>query len=269
MRQREAPLLNSLFHWRVMITALCAAFFTLAARAEDRACISAPLGTFETAGVLDARTFKLRDGREVLLAGIEVPSGRILTKASLERLLAAGTVVLKQAEAASDRYGRLLVQAYVPQDGAERWIQADLLAAGDAQVGSRPGDAACARALRAAEAPARRGRLGLWADPAYGIKASNDLAGLLARRGQFTIAEGKVLSVRESGGTIYMNFGRVWSRHLTVAILRRNMAAFEGAGIDLKKLEGARVRVRGWVEERGGPRIEAVRPEQIEIAAQN
>jgi hypothetical protein len=71
-------------------------FSPLAARAEDRAaCISAPLGTFETTGVLDARTFKLRDGREVLLAGIEVPSGRISTKASLERLLAAGTVVLK------------------------------------------------------------------------------------------------------------------------------------------------------------------------------
>ncbi|HEX2512973.1 MAG TPA: thermonuclease family protein, partial [Xanthobacteraceae bacterium] len=120
-----------------MITALSAAFFTLAAKAEDRAaCISATLGTFETGGVIDARTFKLRDGREVLLAGIEVPSGRISAKASLERLLAAGTVVLKQAESASDRYGRLLVQAYVPRDGAERWIQADLLAAGDAQVGS-------------------------------------------------------------------------------------------------------------------------------------
>ena len=263
-------MLNSLFRWRIINTALCAAFLPLAAKAEDRpACISATLGMFETGGVVDARTFKLRDGREVLLAGIEVPSARASAKASLERLLAAGAVVLKQAESAGDRYGRLIVQAYVPRDGAERWIQADLLAAGDAQVGIRAGDAACTKALRAAEAPARRGRLGLWADPAYGIRASDDLAGLLERRGQFTVAEGKVLSVRESGGTIYMNFGRVWSRNLTVAIFRRNMPAFEGAGIAPKKLEGARIRVRGWVEERGGPRIEAVRPEQIEIAAQN
>ena len=263
-------MLDSLFRWRVIIAALCAAFPTLAAKTEDRAaCISTTLGTFETGGVLDARTFKLRDGREVLLAGIEVPSGRASAKASLERLLAAGTVVLKQAQSAGDRYGRLVVQAYVPRDGAERWIQADLLAAGDAQVGIRAGDAACTKALRAAEAPARRGRLGLWADSAYGIKASDDFAGLLGRRGQFAVAEGKVLSVRESGGTIYMNFGRVWSRNLTVAIFRRNLPAFESAGIDPKKLEGARIRVRGWVEERGGPRIEAVRPEQIEIAAQN
>ena len=238
VQPREASLVNSLFRRRVIITALCAAFLTLAAKAEDRAvCISAPLGTFETGGVLDARTFKLRDGREVLLAGIEVPSGRASAKASLERLLAAGTVVLKQTEPAGDRYGRLIVQAYVSRDGAERWIQEDLLAAGDAQVGIRPGNAACAKALRAAETPARRGRLGLWADSAYAIKASDDLAGLLARRGQFTVAEGKVLSVRESGGTIYMNFGRVWSRNLTVTIFRRNMPAFEGAGIEPKKLK--------------------------------
>jgi len=36
-----------------------------------------------------------------------------------------------------------------------------------------------------------------------------------------------------------------------------------------KKLEGARVRVRGWIEERNGPRMEAVRPEQIEMPALN
>ena len=263
-------MLNSLFRWRVIPAVLSAAFFAMAAEAEERAaCISTILGTFETAGVLDARTFKLRDGREVLLVGIEVPSGRASAKASLERLLAGGSVVLKQAEPAADRYGRLLAQAFVSRDGAERWIQEDLLVAGDAQVGSRPGDAACAKALLTAETPARRGRLGLWADSNYAIKASDDLAGLLARRGRFTVTEGKILSVRESGGTIYMNFGRVWSRNLTVTVLSRNKPAFEGAGMDPKKLEGARIRVRGWVEERGGPRIEAVRPEQIEIAAQN
>ena len=263
-------MLNSLFRWRLLTAVLVASFFTITARAQNRpTCISTTLGTFETAGVVDARTFKLRDGQEVLLAGIEVPSGRASAKASLERLLAAGTVVLKQAEPAGDRYGRLLVQAFVAQDGAERWIQEQLLLAGDAQVGSRPGNAACAIALRAAETPARRGRRGLWADSSYAIKASDDLAGLLARRGRFTVAEGKILSVRESGGTIYMNFGRVWSRNLTITIASRNRPAFEGAGMDPKKLEGARIRVRGWVEERGGPRIEAVRPEQIEIAAQD
>jgi hypothetical protein len=44
---------------------------------------------------------------------------------------------------------------------------------------------------------------------------------------------------------------------------------FAAAGIEPKKLENRRVRVRGWVEERNGPRIEATRPEQIEIAERN
>jgi endonuclease YncB( thermonuclease family) len=253
-----------MLRWRV-IGSLSAVLVTFVAKAEDRAaCSSVTIGTFDVATISDARTFKLRDGREVLLAGIEAPSGRAAGGALLEKLLAGGKVVLKQAESSSDRYGRLAVQAFVPREGGEHWIQEDLLAAGDAQVGSRPG--ACAKALLLAEAKARDRKLGLWAESAYNVKASDDLAALSARQGRFTVAEGKVLSVRESGGTIYINFGRVWSRNLTVTILRRNRPAFEAAGMQPKKLEGARVRVRGWVEERSGPRIDAARPEQIEIA---
>ena len=255
-------MLRCLLRWRG-VGLLLAVFFT-AAKAEERAaCDGIPLGTFEAGAVLDARTFRLRDGREVMLAGIEAPRGDAAARALLEKLLAGGKVLLKQEISGSDRYGRLPVQAFVPREGGDDWVQQQLLAAGLAQVGSRPG--ACAQALLSAEAPARRARLGLWSNSAYVVKASGDLAGLSGRQGRFTVAEGKVLSVRESGGTIYMNFGRDWSRNLTVTILRRNRPAFETAGIDLKKLEGAHVRVRGWLEERNGPRIEAVRPEQVEI----
>jgi len=231
----------------------------------DVACVSQNHGRFDVGAVIDGRTFNLADGREVLLAGIEVPATEAAA-ASLRSLLAGGHVILRPVEE-GDRYGRLIGHAFVAKDGRERWIQRDLLATGAAQVGNRPGNAACAKALLAAEATARRGRLGLWADSSYRITASDDLTGLLSRRGRFTVAEGKVLSVRESGGTIYVNFGRVWSRNLTVTIFRRNMRAFEAAGMDPKRLQGVRVRVRGFIEERGGPRMEAARPEQIEIAA--
>jgi hypothetical protein len=66
-----------------------------------------------------------------------------------------------------------------------------------------------------------------------------------------------------------MNFGRRWSQALTVTISKRNERTFAAAGLDLRRLENRRVRVRGWVEERSGPRIEATRPEQIEIAERN
>jgi hypothetical protein len=83
------------------------------------------------------------------------------------------------------------------------------------------------------------------------------------------VVEGKVSSVRESGGTIYVNFGRRWSQALTVTILKRHERTFAAVGMEPKKLENRRVRVRGWLEERNGPRIEAAHPEQIEIAERN
>jgi hypothetical protein len=73
------------------------------------------------------------------------------------------------------------------------------------------------------------------------------------------------VSVRDSGVTIYVNFGRRWSEDFTVTLLKRNERSFVDAGIEPKKLEGRRVRVRGWVEEHGGPWIEALHPTQIEI----
>jgi hypothetical protein len=45
--------------------------------------------------------------------------------------------------------------------------------------------------------------------------------------------------------------------------------AFETAGIAPKSLENRRIRIRGWVETRGGPRIEALRVGQIELLDEN
>ncbi len=89
----------------------------------------------------------------------------------------------------------------------------------------------------------------------------------------FALVEGQVVSVRESGATIYVNFGRRWSESFAVTISKRNERSFTAAGLDLKGLGGRRVRVRGWIEARGAgggvPWIEAVRPEQIETADEN
>ena len=77
--------------------------------------------------------------------------------------------------------------------------------------------------------------------------------------------EGKVLSVHASGGTIYLNFGRRWTRDFSVVILRRNERAFAAAGLAPQSLQGRHVLVRGWLEQRRGPVIEADAPEQIEL----
>jgi hypothetical protein len=91
-------------------------------------------------------------------------------------------------------------------------------------------------------------------------------AAVLAQRGRFVLVEGKVVSVHTSGATTYVNFSRDWSNEFAVTVRKRNEDRFRTAGVNLKALAGRLVRVRGWVEQRRGPWIEATYPEQIELA---
>jgi hypothetical protein len=175
----------------------------------------------------------------------------------------------KSAAAETDRYGRLVVHATVLRDGAERLVAGELLAQGHARVAARVGSRECAAVLLTRERTAREAKLGLWAEQYYVMRQAEKSAEILAERGRFALVEGKVLSVRESGGTIYVNFGRRWSEDFTATIARRHERAFADAGLAPRQLTGRLVRVRGWIEERGGPWIEVMYPEQIEIADRN
>ena len=232
--------------------------------------------------VIDGRTFVLDDGREVRLAAIEVPpleSGAApgaAAKAALDALVGGDEVVLRRADAAAaaaaatDRYGRLVAYAYAVRDGDELFAQGELIASGFARVGDHAGGRSCALELHQSENAARAAKLGLWADSYYEVLNAETAADVLARRGRFALVEGRVVSVRESGATIYVNFGRRWSEDFTVTVLKRNERNFTAAGLDLKGLAGRRIRVRGFVEARGGtgrsPWIAAEYPEQIETA---
>ena len=174
-------------------------------------------------------------------------------------------MVLRRADAPADRYGRILAYTSTARDGVERSVQAELVARGFARVGDRIGTRECTTELLARERAARKAKLGLWAVSYYDSLDTDNPADVLAKRGRFALVEGKVVSVRESGATIYVNFGRRWTEDFTVTILKRNERSFVAAGVEPKRLAGRRVRVRGWIEQRGGPWIEATRPEQIEL----
>jgi endonuclease YncB( thermonuclease family) len=188
----------------------------------------------------------------------------------LAALVSEADVVLRQAgPQKTDRYGRTVAYAFVTRDGAEQSVQADLIDAGLARVAARAGTHGCATELLRRESDARRAKLGLWARSYYDLLDAGSPAAVLAEQGRFALVEGQVVSVRESGATIYVNFGRRWTEDFTVTILKRNERSFTSAGLEPKMLAGRRVRVRGWIEERGGPSIEAARPEQIELADRN
>ena len=228
------------------------------------ACSLEAQGEGRVSAIIDARTFRMDDGREVRLAGIETP--RADGAAALGALVAGRSVALRGETDAPDRYGRQPAFGFVEQ--AATSVQHQLLAQGDALVSSTVANKACAAELAAAEAVARGARRGIWADRAA-IKNAESPGDILARIGQFTVVEGKVLSVRQAGATSYINFGRRWTRDFAVTISRRVMPAFEAAGISLKSLENKRIRVRGWIEARGGPRIEALHVGQIEMAGEH
>ena len=238
-----------------------------AAPADAAGCAFEPQGEGRVAAVLDARTFRLEDGREVRLAGIEPTATEKTDRASaLAAIVAGREVTLSGQDDMPDRYGRQ--RAFVFLVPAETPVQAQLLAQGEALVSADVSDKECAALLLAAEAEARQAKRGTWADPAA-IKNAESPGDILTGIGQFTVVEGKVLSVRQAGATTYLNFGRNWTRDFAVTISRRMVGGFEASGIALKSLENRRIRVRGWVEARGGPRIDVLRVGQIEMLSGN
>jgi endonuclease YncB( thermonuclease family) len=260
------------------LAAICGCF---GAPAQEQprafACSGETIAQGHVARVIDGRTFALDDGREVRLAAIEVPPlpapqesdpapGGDVAKDALTGLIAGAQVTLKQAEPQkTDRYGRLAAYAFTVRDAVEHSAQHDLVAAGLARVAARVGSRACAVELQSREKAARQAKLGLWANSYYDLLNADNPADVLAEQGHFALVEGKVLSVRESGATIYVNFGRRWTEDFTVTILKRNERNFTAAGLEPKTFAGRHIRVRGWIEERGGPLIDATRPEQIEF----
>ena len=235
--------------------------------AKSGACESKAIDGGDVRAVLDGRTVALTDGREIRLAAIETPAAepqRAEAVRALERLLSGRTVALWQARPETDRYGRPIAFVFLPDTDSS--VQHLLLAEGLARVAASVGRTACAAELLAAEAKARTASLGLWGDPDDSILQAEEPSEVLAQRGRFTLVEGRVRSVREFRSVIYVNFGRRWSEDFTVTVLKRSEKTFAAAGLDLKTLTGKTVRVRGFVEERGGPWIEATAPEQIEIA---
>jgi endonuclease YncB( thermonuclease family) len=265
------------------IAAVCTCYGATPQPAATLSCGGERVARGSVSRIEDGADFVLDDGRQVHLAGIEVPPvssprqsvgapGGAAAKSALAAFLAGAQVELRRTAYSPDRYGRIVAYADAVRGTDTHLAQAELLAAGMARVGDLVGSADCAAQLLRREREARAAKLGLWASPYYAVLEANDPASVLAQWGRFALVAGKVVSVHQSGATLYINFGQHWSDDFTVTIWKRNKRNFTAAGVDLDGLGGRRVLVRGVVERRGGlhgapwggPSIEAVRPEQIE-----
>ena len=250
---------------RVAMITLACGLLTAAGVSPANAvgCAFEPQGEGRVRTVIDARSFRLEDGREVRLAGIEpVATEKSNDSAALAAIIGGREVSLRGEDDTPDRYGRQIAFVYLAP--SEMPVQGQLLAQGEALAAGDVTDKDCAAVLATAEASAREARKGFWADPAA-IKNAESPGDILTGIGRFTVVEGRVLSVRQAGATTYLNFGRNWTRDFAVTIPRRMLAPFEAAGIVLKSLENRRIRVRGFIEAQRGPRIDVLRVGQIEL----
>ena len=143
----------------------------------------------------------MTDGREVRLAAIEVVGS---SRDALQSLVDGRDLQLMRVGSDQDRYGRVV--AFVRVGDSQQAIQEMLFAQGQARVAARIGDKACADILLRSERVARAARRGLWADPNFAPLRPELLNRIASARGQFALVERKVLSVRESGATIYLKF---------------------------------------------------------------
>ncbi len=131
-------------------TTACLLFAHGAAAEKADACRFEALGTASVVAVLDGRTIRLADGRDLKLAAIDIPhdTGSIAAQASrraLENLLLGKDILLTGPSDAADRYGRTLAFAFV--NGSETPVQYNLLSLGHARVSTQLQDKACLSAL--------------------------------------------------------------------------------------------------------------------------
>jgi len=229
-----------------------------------------PFATVEAAGARDGATIRLVDGRELRIAGViaandldgDAEAVRRAT-AALDALVAGKRLALHGKLDTKDRYGRIVAQVALAE--APRWIAAELVAAGMLRVAPEAGEPACADALQTHERSARAAKLGFWAEPGFAVQDAQAIEALSGARGRFAVVEGSVLRVGESGGRIFLDFGRRYTQDFTIVVPRAAQSAFQAAGIDLKAMRGKRVRVRGVLYSFGGPAIEVRLPAALEV----
>jgi endonuclease YncB( thermonuclease family) len=234
----------------------------LSAPAGAADCPSAGTEPLAVASVVDGATLRLADSSEVRLADIDAPSRPLALPADapwpigdqarerLATIVAAGNLTVAWVSLEPDRYGRRHV--YVFANGA--LVAQTLLEEGLARAREYPGEGACFPAFLTAEQPALAAGKGLWALSQFQPRQAND-SSLADENGLYQLVEGRVDSVGHGTRMTFLDFGRNFRRDFTVMVPQEVAGKLGAAGLAPDTLVGKRVRVRGVIEESGGPAI--------------
>ena len=230
------------------------------------------------ASIVDGDTLFLDSGLKVRLSASQAPKlplGRKGFKAwplgteaknALFNLTHNKTVQLFYGGKDRDRYDRALAQVFlVGEDGKlGLWVQEDMIRRGLARVYTWPDTWQDSERLYTAEREARAEKRGIWDDEFYAIRAPEPNT-LAQDVDSFQLVEGIITSVAEVRGQTYLNFGSDYRTDFTIVIASKDRKRFKKASLDPLSLEGARVRVRGWIELMNGPMIWLDHTERLEV----
>ncbi|UTW55395.1 thermonuclease family protein [Kordiimonas sp. SCSIO 12610] len=163
---------------------------------------------------------------------------------------------------------RSVVRAHVLRED-KVWVQYEMVKSGHAILYPHPSSAFIDtpeyQAIQKTERVARENRLGLWKLDAYQTINAENIKLLSNRTGQFLFVRGSVSSAAKVRKTIYLNFGDNWRRDFTVEIDEKTLKLFEKTNINPLTLENTIIEVRGWVDYKGGPRLELLSPAHLTI----
>jgi endonuclease YncB( thermonuclease family) len=281
-------LLNA-FHdksFSLFATAAAALCCAVSAAASSAPCgYEGSLARGRIAAVDERLELILAGGGRIRIAGIDPPrptpeNPGLDTGASgwLAAWLLGKEIAYRPLGEAPDRWGRIVAFVFAAPQHADAPAAAARVSAGEAlaaaglaryapEAAARP----CRSSLLAAEARARAARLGLWADPYYGVIAANGGEPFAERAGTAVIAEGRVAGIGGQRPGVKLYFGPRKGRDLSVTVVPRNSAAYRAVFAKLSALQGRRIRVRGLLDMRFGPEIEiqgldALEPDPAEPA---
>lgn len=209
------------------------------------------------ARVLDGDSLALDTGLRVRLAEVEAPAGgygdradepgAAVARSIMERASVGREARLWYGGLSRDRYQRAIAHVIAKDEvGADVWLNGLAVRQGAARVRTYPDNAKRARRLLALESEARAGKLGLWAEAFWRVRALDDLIDAP----YFSIVEGVVTGLGERPGD--------GDAVLSASGIRFDVGERLGvADVDVRV--GAKVRVRGRIDTRpaetGGDRV--------------
>jgi micrococcal nuclease len=271
--------------WRTGLGVLVALLPAFSAHAETPDALPCPVERGETravAQVRDGETLRLDDGRTLRLIGALAPRAGDVgatpgnwppeneSRDALAKLVEGRTITLWHDATRLDRYGLMLAQATIGTGSDAVWLQGALVSRGLARAYSRPGMDACTEALVRLEQPARDSGLGLWSNAAYRVRDAEDGDELARATGAFHVVSGAVNRVSRGQGAMYVSLaprGRRDGSYSFAAVVPARGAALIGAA-EPRALQGRRVIVRGWIEQRRGPVIVIDGKGQFEVVGE-